>query len=77
MRLADLDVETRRIVFLAHVMTRSPSNKVLRKLRSAVQDFDIKHEAERAKNLLHALFEEQVLRPIKPVPSNGAAEGRE
>jgi len=58
-RLADLDDETRKIVFLAHAMVTNPSSRVLRRLKFAIRDFDLKHEAERTQNLLRALFEEE------------------
>lgn len=61
MRVADLDVETRRLVFRARLMARFPSNRRLRDLRLAVEAWSDTHAAERARNLLRALFDEGIL----------------
>jgi hypothetical protein len=60
-KISDLDAETRKIVFLAHILTAHPSNQLLRRLRLAVEAFDRKHEAERKRNLIRALFDEKLL----------------
>lgn len=55
MRIADLDLETKRIVVLAHAILGYPTDANFRRLKKALKDFDKKHEAERSENLLRAL----------------------
>jgi hypothetical protein len=55
MKIADLDNETRRVVFLAHVVHRQATADNLEKLGNALKDFDAKHVVERKHNLFRAL----------------------
>ena len=56
-RLADMDMETRHVVYLAHIVAKYPHK--MDKLVEALAAFDKKHEAERTNNLLTALFAEE------------------
>ncbi len=66
MQIADLDKETRLVVYLAHLVVEEMARggfvwgkKALgRKLTTAVADFDSKHEAERTRNLLKVIFDD-------------------
>lgn len=55
MKIADLDIETRKVVYLAHIVHRLATAENLAKLGNALQAFDSKHAAERENNLLNAL----------------------
>lgn len=55
MKIADLDNETRRVVFLAHIVHRHATAENLAKLGNALKAFDEKHATERQRNLLRAI----------------------
>jgi hypothetical protein len=63
MKIADLDSETRKVIYIAHIVSdRWKRNNltdmpvVLDKLLDACKAFDIHHEAERSENLVRALW---------------------
>ena len=58
MKIADLDFVTRKVIFRAHLMVKSPSNQRLRQLRQALDEFDRTHAEERYENLLRNIFGE-------------------
>ena len=60
MKIKDFDLETRRVVYLAHIVDQRPTPENLGKLRTALRDFDRIHEVERTENLLRALLEENI-----------------
>ena len=54
MKISDLDRVTRKLIFRAHVLVSRPSAEALRRLRTAVNEFDREHAPERS--LLRAIF---------------------
>ena len=60
MNIKDLDMVTRRVVYLAHIVAQRPTVDNLARLELAVSDFDKIHEAERTENLLRALREADI-----------------
>ncbi len=56
MRIADLDKETRAVVCVAHIVSEYPTKANLKRLGKVLRAFDEKHEVERTKNLLAAIF---------------------
>jgi len=57
-KIADLDPETRKVIFLAHlVASPNPSPHAMAKLRAALKEWNECHEAEREQNLLRAIFD--------------------
>lgn len=60
MKIKDLDLVTRRVIYLAHVVDQRPTPENLAKLRTALRDLDRIHEVERTENLLRALLEEGI-----------------
>jgi hypothetical protein len=58
MKIADLDMETRRLIVTAHIAVKRPNDSTLAMLRSAVEAFDAKHDDERTDNVLRAIFGE-------------------
>ena len=56
MKIADLDRVTRKLIFRAHVLVSRPGCEALRRLRTAVREFDIAHAQECEDNLLRAIF---------------------
>ena len=60
MKIKDLDLVTRRVVYLAHVVDQRPTLDNLTRLRLALEDFDRVHEGERTENLLRALQEADI-----------------
>lgn len=58
MKIADLDTETKSVIVMAHAVARNPTEHNLERLRKALAKYGKKHEAERAHNLLRAIFDE-------------------
>ncbi len=56
MRLSDLDISTRRVLFLATIMAKYDRDDTLVKLREAVKQFEDEHAEEMLSNLLNAIF---------------------
>lgn len=56
MKLADLDLETKAVITLAHIVAKRPTTENLARLREKLKAFDDKHEAERSANLINALW---------------------
>ena len=55
MKISDLDLETKRIVVIAHAILQYPTEHNFKRLEGAIHDFDVKHHDERAINLIRAL----------------------
>jgi hypothetical protein len=66
MKISDLDTETRRLVFAAHIAVKNPTDAAVDRLRKAVEAFDLKHERERSENLIRAIFDEPQKCTIPP-----------
>jgi hypothetical protein len=66
MKISDLDMETRRVVFEAHLVVKDPANTAVDRLRKAIETFDLKHERERSENLIRAIFDEPVGCTVPP-----------
>jgi hypothetical protein len=45
MRIADLDIETRRLIAVAHLFVMHPTEEGLGRLIVVVREFDQKHDA--------------------------------
>jgi hypothetical protein len=63
MKLADLDRETRAVIFVAHIVAIRPTIENLLRLEQKLKAFDEKHKEEREQNLLRALSEEAFREP--------------
>lgn len=58
MTIAEMDLETRRVVYLAHIVAMDkPPAESMKKLRVALKHWDKKHEKERTRNLIRAIFD--------------------
>lgn len=60
MKLSGLDIETKRVVVIAHIYLRSRTDENLEKLCNAIKEFDKKHAKEQVDNLLRVLEEADV-----------------
>lgn len=58
MKIADLDLETRKVIVMAHIVADRPTEENLGRLRKALAEYDDKHKAERTRNLVNALRRE-------------------
>ncbi len=56
MKIADLDLPTKRLIVCAQAMVRYPSNHHLRKLTEASKEWEEAHTEERATNLIRAIW---------------------
>lgn len=55
MRISDLDIETKTVLFTAHAVHRNATAANMARLGQALEQWDAKHSAERITNLLKAL----------------------
>lgn len=56
MKISDLDVETRRVIIVARIVSKFPSTENLERLTAALKLYDEKYAAEQERNLLHGMW---------------------
>jgi hypothetical protein len=55
-KIADLDIETRKLLFCARLTMIDPSEDHLKRLKDAFAKWDQKHQQEREQNVIKALW---------------------
>jgi hypothetical protein len=66
-KISDLDLETKRVIVLAHILVERMTGENFHRLERAIQDYDKKYASKRAANLLRFLRSE----PKGPLKPNG------
>ncbi len=54
--IKNMDSSTRKLIAIAHMVSLEPTEDRMFRLRAAVEEFDKEHEAERATNLINAIW---------------------
>ena len=56
MKISDMDIETKKLMLSARMVARFPTTDNMERLIRHVADWDEKHQDERARNLINALW---------------------
>ncbi len=73
MKISDLDMPTRKVIAVAHMVGLEPTPDRMKRLRKALKEWDATHEEERNQNLLKAIFPRTVRKSLPSWEDDQAA----